>query len=159
MDEREQVLVTPFRPEFSHRFEELNREWIEQYFALETADLTLFSDPYGAIVAPGGQIFFVMENGDAVGTCAVVRESDRVFELAKMAVTSSARGRGYGDLLIRAAIDFARASGAHKLVLASNSRLTTALSLYEKHGFRHVPISGEQEYERVDVLMELDLQP
>ena len=86
-----------------------------------------------------------------------MRHGGGVYELAKMAVSPRAQGRGYGDLLVGAAVEFARAAGAEVLMLLSNSRLQTALRLYEKHGFRHVPVSAGRHYARVDVQMELRL--
>ena len=91
------------------------------------------------------------------GTCAVIRCNSKLYELAKMAVSPTARGRGYGDLLVERAIEFARAEGAETVMLLSNSRLEPALRLYKKHGFRYVPVSTPHHYSRVDVQMELSL--
>jgi putative acetyltransferase len=157
MNPSKTVEVIPFRDELARSFEALNREWIERYFTVEEADLVAFRDPSGMIVEPGGQIFFVVAGDEALGTCAVVRHEGGVYELAKMAVSPRAQGLGYGDLLVLAVIAFAREAGALKLMLLSNSRLRPALRLYEKHGFRHVPVAEGHHYSRVDVQMELDL--
>jgi N-acetylglutamate synthase and related acetyltransferases len=152
-----QARVIEFSPEYAPAFESLNRQWIEQHFTLEEPDRAVLADPYGTIVAPGGQVFFVLADGQALGTCAVIRLSDEVFELAKMAVDPRARGRGYGDLLMEAAIEFARRAGAKTLMLVSNSQLEPALRLYAKHGFHYVPLQDNHGYARADVGMELDL--
>src|SRR5215467_7208398 len=89
--------VVRYQPEFAEHFERLNRDWIEKYFEIEEADRVVFRDPYKAIVEPGGQIFFAVSAGKVLGTCAVIRISDRVYELAKMAVREDTRGRGIGD--------------------------------------------------------------
>ena len=34
--------VVRFKPELAHCFESLNREWIEEYFEIEEADLVIF---------------------------------------------------------------------------------------------------------------------
>lgn len=149
--------VIAFRPEFAADFERLNRRWIEEYFVIEAADVEVFADPQRAIVQPGGEIFFLVEDGKARGTCAVIRHDASLFELAKMAVEPECQGRGYGDLLIERAISFARESKAEKLMLLTNSRLRAALHLYEKHGFQRVPITHAEHYSRVDVEMELAL--
>ena len=151
------VEVVQFRPELAPAFESLNRAWIEQYFIVEEADLEAFRNPDG-IVRNGGAIFFVVEDEVAVGTCAVVRLSAERYELAKMAVRPESQGRGYGSLLISAAVAFARDAGARTMMLESNSRLAPALKLYEKHGFRPVPIEHAHGYARVDVQMELRLR-
>ena len=152
------VQVIHFSPEYAADFEALNRQWIEQHFAVEELDRAVFADPFGAIVAPGGQVFFVVSGGRVLGTCAVLRLGESVFELAKMAVDPEVRGRGYGDRLVEAAVDFARRAGARTLMLISNSQLKPALRLYTKHGFHQVPLQqGSRGYARADVQMELDL--
>lgn len=150
--------VVRFRPELATHFESLNREWIEGYFEIEEADLVIFADPFKEIVEPGGQIFFVIADGKVVGTCAAIRLNDQAFELAKMAVTAEVRGRGYGDLLIKSVIDFAKEAGAERLILLSNTRLKPAIALYEKHGFKSVPITHAEDYKRSDIQMELMLR-
>jgi ribosomal protein S18 acetylase RimI-like enzyme len=42
-------------------------------------------------------------------------------------------------------------------MLLSNSQLKPAIKLYEKHGFKSVPIKPEHAYERTDIEMELEL--
>lgn len=150
--------IVPFQEKFAPRFEALNRQWIERYFAIEEADRAIFQNPFKAIVEPGGQIFFAVLGDEVLGTCAVMRHDARVYELAKMAVVPEAQGRGYGDLLVEAAIEFARDAGAERLMLLTNSGLAPALRLYEKHGFRRVPLSDNEEYRRADVQMELRLK-
>lgn len=152
------VEIVSYREEYRPFFEQLNREWIEHYFALEDADRTCFRDPYGSIVAKGGEIFFVVEGGQVAGTCAAVRRSPTVFELAKMAVAPRAQGRGLGDLLVGAVIGFCRAAGAEEVVIQSNTRLVPAIRLYRKHGFVPVPLGARNSYERVDIEMRLDLR-
>jgi len=152
------VEVVPFRADLAPAFERLNRRWIEEFFVIEAADLEVFRDPYRGIVEPGGQIFFVLEDGEPRGTCAVIRCDATVFELAKMAVDPASQGRGYGNLLIERAIEFARESGGNTLMLLTNSKLEAAIHLYEKHGFRSVPLKHANHYNRVDVEMELDVR-
>ena len=149
--------IVTWRPELRADFERLNREWIEQFFVVEAADLEAFEDPGAAIVAPGGQIFFVMEGSEVRGTCAVIRHDAETYELAKMAVAPAARGRGHGDRLVEAAVGFAREAGSRRLMLVSNTRLGPALSLYRKHGFRDVPLDPLIGYSRADIQLELPL--
>jgi putative acetyltransferase len=149
--------VLTWRAEYREDFERLNREWIERFFTLEPGDLAVFRDPEGAIVRPGGEIFFVVNEDGVQGTCALMPHAPGVLELAKMAVSPAARGRGYGELLIQAAIGHARRTGARKVMLVSNTRLTPAIRLYRKCGFKEVPLEPGIEYARADIQMELDL--
>jgi GNAT superfamily N-acetyltransferase len=153
----EAVRLVTWRPELRADFERLNRAWIERWFVLEEEDRKVFEDPAGHIVEPGGQIFFVLDEAGVRGTCAVIRHDGDTLELAKMAVEPSAQGRGYGDRLVEAVIGFARAAGATRLMLVSNTRLGPALSLYRKHGFRDVPLDPANGYSRADIQLELRL--
>ena len=151
--------VVTWRADYREDFERLNREWIEAHFVVEPGDEAVFRDPGAAIVAPGGQIFFVVENGRVHGTCALIPHAPGVLELAKMAVEPSAQGRGYGDLLVKAALGFAAEAGATRLMLVSNTRLGPALNLYRKHGFRDVPLDAANGYSRADIQLEVALGP
>jgi putative acetyltransferase len=146
--------VVTYRGEWRDAFEQLNREWIETWFRLEEADREAFRDPAAKVLAPGGQIFFVVDGNEPLGTCAVLRHDAEVHEIAKMAVAPAARGRGYGDLLMEAAVAFSRRAGAHKIVIVSNTRLAPAIRLYEKHGFIRVPLQADARYARADIKLE-----
>ena len=154
-----EVTVVPYREDFRAAFEQLNRDWIETYFVLEDADRDIFSDPRATILTPGGQIFFLLEGGQVQGTCAVLRQHPEECEIAKMAVAPAARGRGFGDLLMEAAIGFATNTGARRMVIVSNTVLEPAIRLYEKHGFVRVPLASDGRYRRVDIRLERELAP
>lgn len=146
------------QPELASAFERLNREWIETHFAIEPRDEAVFRDPAAAILAPGGAMFFLLESGEPVGTCAMVPEPEpRVYQLTKMAVTARARGKGYGDLLLAHAISWARERGATTVVLLTNTSLEAAGSLYRKHGFRNTPFTAVPGYARTNARMALAL--
>ncbi|NOK09804.1 GNAT family N-acetyltransferase, partial [Corallococcus exercitus] len=155
------VEVVPYRPEYRAHFERLNRQWIEKDFRIEGSDAASFADPHGVFVAPGGEVFFALVDGQVLGTCALKREDAETFELCKMAVAPEARGRDLGDALMRAALATARERGAKRMVLVTNSALGPALGLYRKHGFattRSGPeIARETGYSRADVEMAVTL--
>ncbi|MGC4879149.1 GNAT family N-acetyltransferase [Micromonospora sp. DT43] len=140
-------------------FRTLNEEWISHFFTIEESDRKTLNDPFAAIVDPGGDVLIVRDGGEIIGCVALVRSSDEVFELSKMAVLPSARGKGLGRQLIEAAIERARQLGATTLFLGSNTRLANAVHLYETAGFQHV--SPEQiplpPYARADVFMKMAL--
>lgn len=153
----EAITVVPYRREFRAAFEELNRAWIEAHFELEDADREVFNDPEAKIVAPGGQIFFILEGVRVRGTCAVIRHGMEECEIAKMAVAPEARGRGFGDLLMDTAIRFARELGVPRVVIVSNTVLEPAIRLYQKHGFVRVRLSSDGRYRRANIRMERQL--
>jgi putative acetyltransferase len=150
--------IETYRDEYRADFERLNRDWIETFFALEDADREIFRDPDTAVIAPGGQIFFVVDEDGVQGTCAVVPHQPGIFEIAKMAVSAGARGRGYGDLLMEASVEFARRAGARRVVIVSNTVLAPAIRLYQKHGFVRVPLDQYERFARANIRLERELQ-
>jgi GNAT superfamily N-acetyltransferase len=158
MNESEsRIKIVTYSDDYRKDFEQLNLEWIEQFFTLEEADKHVFADPRGMIISAGGEIFFVLEDGQVKGTCAVLKNSDISYELAKMAVTSSSQGKGFGDLLMKAAIAFVQGRGATELILSTNTKLQSALRLYEKYGFEPLPFISDNRYKRVDIMMRLPM--
>lgn len=152
-------VVVRYREEFRSEFERLNREWIETYFVLEAADREILGDPRRKILDPGGQVFFVLDLAEVQGTCAVLRHGTDECEIAKMAVAPSARGRGYGDLLMEASLAFAREIDSRRVVIVSNTILSPAIRLYQKHGFVEVPLASDGRYRRANIRLELELSP
>ena len=149
-------LVT-WRPALAPDFARLNRAWLELYFTVEPLDEEYLRDPEGYIIAPGGEIFFALDGDEVIGTCAMIPRGDDEFELAKLAVTPAAQGRGIGQRLVEAAIAFARSRGAKRVILVSNSGLGPALRLYERLGFAHGPVPDPRPYVDADVFMVLAL--
>jgi DNA-binding MarR family transcriptional regulator/GNAT superfamily N-acetyltransferase len=135
---RERLEIHPYRPAWRRHFEALNREWLEKGFTVEASDAALLSDPHGKIVKPGGAILFARLDGRIVGTGALVRHREGIYELAKMAVTESERGRGIGNRLAEALLAEARARGATTLFLETSPRLVAVRRWYERIGFRRV---------------------
>ena len=151
--------IVVFRPDLAPAFDRLNRVWLEQYFTVEPLDEEYLGDPEGHIVVPGGEVFFALEGDTVIGTCAAIRKGDDEFELAKLAVTPTAQGRGLGRRLVETVVRFAASRGARRVSLVSNSGLTAALRLYESLGFEHAPFPFAPPYVDADVYMVLVLHP
>jgi putative acetyltransferase len=151
--------IRQFRPGDEADFRRLNEEWITRYFAIEPREAELLADPQGTILNRGGRIFFALRDGQTVGCCALLEMSPGEFEVAKMSVTESERGHGIGRRLLETVIAEARATGAHRLYLETNSKLTPAIRLYESMGFRHLAPERvvPSAYARANVYMELYL--
>lgn len=130
--------ILPYSDELAREFHDINVEWIEQMFVLEPADRETLEHPREAIIAAGGDILFVRADGlGVVGACALKKSGQGAYELTKMGVRASARGRKAGEFLLQAAIARALEMGATKLYLLTNKRCEAAIHLYEKAGFRH----------------------
>lgn len=156
----DELQIREFHSGDAEAFRRLNEEWITHHFQLESKDRETLDDPQRAILDQGGRIFFATLAGQVVGCCALVAMAPGQFELAKMAVTESARGAGIGRALLQAVIDEARTARVQRLYLESNSALGPALKLYEAAGFRHLPADRRvaSPYARADVQMELLLE-
>ena len=139
-------------------FRTLNEEWITKLFRMEEKDHLTLNDPMQKIVAPGGQVYLAAAGDHIVGCVALIRLTESIFELSKMAVSPEARGQGVGRKLLQYVLEQARLLRAQTLVLGSSTQLQNAVHLYESFGFRHVPAADLPiQYERASVWMKLDL--
>ena len=138
-------------------FRQLNEEWILREFAMESKDEEALADPRRTILERGGRIFLAVREGKTVGCCALLAMRPGEYEVAKMAVTESARGSGIGRSLLERVIAEARSLCATRLYLETNRKLTPAIRLYESLGFRHLPAERivPSPYTRSNVRMEL----
>lgn len=119
-------------------FHAINAEWIGAMFSLEDKDREILSNPRKTIIDRGGFVLFV-ESAElgVVGTCALMKIEEGVFELTKMGVLERARGRGAGELLLETTLARASAMGIDTLYLLTSSKCAAAIKLYEKLGFEH----------------------
>jgi DNA-binding MarR family transcriptional regulator/N-acetylglutamate synthase-like GNAT family acetyltransferase len=153
------VEIIDYKPEYKHYFKKLNYEWLKKYFWVEKDDEEILSNPESEIIGKGGFIFFAKENDEILGTAALKRHENGVFELAKMAVTEKAQGRQIGKKLVHSVIERARTENGGTLFLITSRRLKAACSLYRKLGFEQVENgNGETtKYDRASIKMQLDL--
>lgn len=150
------VQIIEYNDQYKQDFRKLNLEWLDKYNLTESHDLVVLDDPKGTILDRGGYIWLAKAGDKIVGSAALMKEHEGVYELAKMAVTAEYRGQGISKLLIENCLSKAKEIGASKLSLFSNHQLLTALKLYEKYGFRHVEVK-DSPFETADVKMELVL--
>ena len=150
------ITIVGYEQPYAEDFARLNRQWLDAFGLYEEADAKQLYSPRETIIDPGGEIFIALKDGRVVGTCALVRVSETVFEMAKLSVDPETRGAGLGRRLTQLAIDRARTRGATRITLVSSTRLATALRLYESMGFERRPLPEDQPYETADVYMELE---
>lgn len=148
------ISVIEFQSKYAGDFKQLNLEWLDKFGLTEAADLLMLDNPQKEIIDTGGCIFLAISGEEVVGSAALINELNGVYELAKMAVTPTFRGKGISKLLIEACLNRAKLLGAERIYLSSNSQLTTALKLYEKYGFKYIAVNGTH-YATADIMMEL----
>ena len=79
-------------------------------------------------------------DGRSVGHVFLVKHPDAAdtARLRLLFVEPEARGMGLGDALVRECVGFARQAGYARMVLWTQSMLTSAIRIYERAGFRLV---------------------
>ncbi|MEO5857885.1 MAG: GNAT family N-acetyltransferase [Pyrinomonadaceae bacterium] len=150
-----EVDIVGFQDQFAEDFGRLNYEWIEKSYGIEDHDHEVLDRPLESVVDLGGQIFFAVKGGVAIGTVAMIPYGEVSFELAKMAVAPEARGHGVGDKLMEACVEFARSKGAATIILESNTKQEAAINLYRKFGFKKIPLDPNSHFVRANIRMEL----
>jgi ribosomal protein S18 acetylase RimI-like enzyme len=149
----ENLEIVEFTSELAPHFHDLNKAWLEKYFEVEPIDSKMLENPEKYFIEKGGLIFFVKSGGEIAGTFALIKESDEIYELSKMAVDEKFQGKKIGNLMLEFCLNKADEIGAKKVILFSNTILQPAIHLYKKYGFVEVPITGS-EYKRSNIKME-----
>jgi putative acetyltransferase len=148
------IEVIEFNEMYARDFKIINLEWLDKYHLTEEPDLRILDDPNGAILANGGVIYLARSGNEIIGSAALIKEHNGVYELAKMTVIPEWRGRGVSKLLLEKCLTKARAFKARKIILYSNSQLKAALALYAKYGFKTIDLI-DSPLKTADVKMEL----
>lgn len=147
--------IISFEPQYAEDFKNLNIAWLKKYFWVEPHDEEVLGKPEKYIIESGGEIFLVKEGNDIIGTVALMKIEDGIFELTKMAVTPAAQGKSIGQKLMVHTLEYAKKQGWKKLIIYSNRKLENAIHIYRKYGFKEIPIEENNPYARGDIKMEL----
>ncbi len=149
--------IIPFQAAYAADFKNLNLDWLNKYFRVEAHDEEVLGDPEKHIIRPGGTVFFAKEGKRILGTVALMKIENDVFELTKMAVTPEQQGKKIGQKLMEHTLEFAREQGWKSLILYSNRKLENAIYIYKKYGFEEIPLEDNNPYSRGDIKMKLEL--
>jgi putative acetyltransferase len=121
----------------------------------ERTDRDLF-DIQAAYASRGGCFELLVNDSDVLAGCyGLYPLGDGACELRKMYLQREHRGRGLGKLILRRALEQARALGFQRLQLETACALTEAVALYESFGFRR--FTPDHMSARCDIAMWLDL--
>ena len=154
MIDTNQLEIIVYNERLAVDFKQLNEAWLKKYFEIEPIDVEMLSNPTQYFIDKGGYIFFAKLADEIAGTFALLKESDSVYELSKMAVAESFQGKNIGNRLMEFAIAKATELKAAKIILYSNTKLSPAIHLYRKYGFTEVPVTSSG-YKRCNIKMEL----
>lgn len=148
--------IVDYQPEHQPYFEKFNRQWIEELFEMEAVDEWVCTNPEKAILEPGGAILMALYNGAPAGTVGLRKFDDETYEFTKMAVDPAFRRLGIAEAISYASFRKAKALGATRVILYSNTLNAAAIKLYEKLGFVHVPVENDI-YKRANVKMVINI--
>ena len=148
------INIIDYEDKYHDDFRKLNLYWLEKYNLLETHDVMVLDDPRATVINNGGYLFLAETDGKIIGTAGIMPEHDGEYELVKMTVSPEHQGKGISKLLLEKCLEKAADINVKKVILYSNSQLKTAIALYEKYGFRHVPAINTP-FETADIKMEL----
>ena len=111
-----------------------------------------------------GSTYFVAEqNGEIMGGAGIYPSAglpQDTCELVKMYLKSTARGLGFGKLLIDKCLEFAGNAGYSQVYIETMPELKKAVTVYEKFGFKYLegPL-GNTGHFGCDVWMLKQLEP
>ncbi len=149
--------IIDFTSDLAAEFRDMNLTWLQEYFYVEPKDEDLLNRSEEVIIARGGKIFFARVNGEIAGCFSLLPSEEGCYELGKMAVKPQFQGQHIGQQLLVFAIDFARRQGMNRLILYSNTILSTAIHVYRKFGFVEIEMEDPPPYARSNIKMALNL--
>lgn len=105
---------------------------------------TVYQDPttddlYSLFQAPKSLLWVAELEGELVGCCGIFPTEnlpENCTELVKFYISENGRGKGIGRLLLEKTINTAREFGYSQVYLESIPEFSTAVSIYEKQGFK-----------------------
>jgi ribosomal protein S18 acetylase RimI-like enzyme len=151
-----EIIIVDYKAAHQPYFEQFNRQWIEELFIMEPVDEWVLTNPEKAILEPGGAILMALYNGVPAGTVGLRKVDEETYEFTKMAVDETFRRKGIAEAISYASFRKAKALGATRVVLYSNTLNAGAIKLYEKLGFLHVPVENDV-YQRANVKMVINI--
>lgn len=105
-----------------------------EYDRLKDADLKDINSYY---LSKDGTFFVGIDDGRVVGTAGVRKLEENMCEIRRIYLKKEYRGKGNGEKLFLAALNFAEKNCAGAL-LKTDPALKKAINMYLKHGFSFV---------------------
>lgn len=152
----EKIKIVEYNENYHDDLKRLSYEWLEKYVLLEPEDERIINNPKEVVLDKGGFIFFAKYFEEVVGTVSLIKVDEYTFEIAKLAVTEKYQGLKIGKILMEKCLYVATQKNAKKVILYTNSILTSAIALYKIFEFKEIP-HVNSKYIESDLKMELYL--
>jgi N-acetylglutamate synthase-like GNAT family acetyltransferase len=128
--------LIPFEQKYAKDFLDINVEWLSEMFVVEDYDFQVLSNPKKHILKNGEIWLAQNDQGEIIGTCALMEHEEKCFELTKMGVSNKSRGEGAGRALLKKTLKRAEELGSRSLFLLTNKNCEAAIHLYRELGFK-----------------------
>lgn len=140
--------------EVQGRFCKIKYRMAGRFYTVEPFDQDMM-DRVDELIQNGAMVYLALENESVLAVCMTMPLSGDIWEMCKLAAAGQYTGTGAGSRVFKACMDYAIANGAKKLSLISCRALKPAIHIYEKFGFREVPLNKEfWGAEKADIEME-----
>lgn len=138
------MTIRPIKKTDNHNIAELIRTVFRE-FKIDKPG-TVYTDPttddlFSLFQTPRSAYWIAEENGIILGGCGIFPTKglpEGCAELVKLYVSSDARGKGIGNMLMQRSIESAKELGYKQLYLESFPELNKAVSMYIKSGFYYL---------------------
>ena len=140
-----EITIRKILPADDERIASIIRSSLEDFGAVKKG--TVYYDEstdhlYDVFKADKSAYFIVESGGTVLGGCGIFPTDglpQDTCELVKMYLSSDARGKGLGKLLLQKCIVKAKENGFHKMYIETMPELTNAIAMYKKYGFTFIP--------------------
>jgi len=120
--------------------DEIGPRYAEVFAAFDDETAALLAEDFAVDPATIVDVILVLDRaGEPVGHAAL-RALGAEFEVKRVFVERRARGRGASRILMAELERLARVRGAERLILQTGDRQPEAIALYERIGYRAIPV-------------------
>jgi len=96
------------------------------------------------------------EDSKIIGVISVKQEKDDTALIRRLFVHPAYRGRNYGEVLLRRAIDFSKISGYKNISFRATDQMKAAINLCLKNGFKQINEKDLGKLRIVELLLKID---
>lgn len=132
--------IIPFSNEYQDKTAQFITSILEAEFGygnIDRPDLRNISNAYQR--DPQSNFWLVVENGEVMGTIAIMNYGNGRGFLKRMYVKKELRSKGVGQKLLDTLLEFARNSEYQIIFTSTVEEFTSARQFYGKNGFEQIP--------------------